>query len=625
MKSPAAIPRRLAAVLIADVVGYSRLMERNETGTHTRLRAVRDEVTDPAIKVNGGRIVRTVGDGLLVEFGSATAALKAATAIQRDMRARNAGVPAEERIDYRIGINLGDIIVTPDDIEGDGVNLAARLEALADPGGICVSQSVQEQLHEDLGIDFVDAGEQRVKNIARPVRVFRVVLQPLGQWGRLRARWRRWRGDAGLRGVVAGLVVVAIAATAALFWWKQRAFDPPRLSIAAMPFATIPADIDNARLAVALNAEIRSGLSRLASGGVFAIPGAEYSEKSDPRRVARDLNVRYVLVGTLKRSADHLDVQAQLVDGESGATAWSDEFTVAQDAASRGDRAAASRLAAALRSELLRLEAERARRKPADQRDATDLAAMAYVIIYGPDYANRERMKEAGAFLSSALDKEPGNLLAMTAYVDWLGYELEYLGQEAAAPLRAQAIALAKRAVGQAPNDGEAWSSYASALELAGEYGPALGAIDRSLTLDPANVNSLLYRGRLLMLDGRFREAVQQVRDAARLAPQVQDVVGSAALVECQAEYYSGHYRDATSACERATGLGVGGYVTSMLLAALYQQANAPEKARVAKDRALEEFPELRLSTFFAQRRNGPLAAHQREWEGQLRKAGFPE
>ncbi|MGH6623155.1 MAG: adenylate/guanylate cyclase domain-containing protein, partial [Burkholderiaceae bacterium] len=225
------VSRRLAAVLIADVVGYARLMERNETGTHTRLRAVRDEVTDPAFRANDGRIVRTVGDGLLVEFRSATDALRSAVAIQREMRSRNVGVPENERIDYRIGINLGDIIITADDIEGDGVNLAARLEALADPGGICVSQTVQEQLHEDLGIAFVDAGTQRVKNIARPVRVYRVVLQPLTGWGQTRARWNRWRRDAGLRGVAAGLVVIAVGVAGASLWLSQRAFNPPRLSI----------------------------------------------------------------------------------------------------------------------------------------------------------------------------------------------------------------------------------------------------------------------------------------------------------------------------------------------------------------------------------------------------------
>ena len=625
MNPASTINRRLAAVLIADVVGYSRLMERNETGTHTRLKAVRDEVTDPVIRANDGRIVRTVGDGLLVEFASATAALKAATTIQRDMRARNTGVPADERIDYRIGINLGDIIVTPEDIEGDGVNLAARLQALSDPGGICVSQSVQEQLHEDLGIDFIDAGEQRVKNIGRPVRVYRVVLQPLTRLGRIRGQWRRWRRDAGLRGTVAGLVVVGLAAVAGFIWFSQRPFSPPRLSIAAVPFATIPADTDNTRLAIALHTELRNRLSQLASGGTFAIAKAEHLESSDPRRVARDLNVRYVLLGTLKRSADQLEVLAQLVDGESGSTVWSDDFSVPQDPASRGDRLVASHLAGALRLELLRLEAERASRKPLKERDATDLAAMGYMVIYGPDYSNRQRMQEAGAFLVEALNKEPNNLLAVTAYVDWLAYELEYLSAEAAEPLKTRAIALAKRAVSLAPADAEAWSSYASAMELAAEFAPALEAIDRSLMLDPANVNSQLYRARLLMMQHRFGDAVAQARQAALLAPRVQDVIGTAALVECQALYYDRLYKEATAACERATGLGTGGFVTSMFLAALYVQTNLPAKAAASKARAMEEFPELRLSTYFAARQNSPLVALQREWASQLRQAGFPE
>ena len=618
------ISRRLAAVLIADVVGYSRLMERNETGTHTRLRAVRAEVTDPAIKTFDGRIVRTVGDGLLVEFHSATNALRAAVAIQRDMRARNQGVPVEERIEYRIGINLGDIIITGDDIEGDGVNLAARLEALADPGAICVSQAVQEQVHEDMGIAFVDAGEQRVKNIARPVRVYRVVLQPLTGWDAVRARWRRWRRDSGLRGTAAGVLVVALAAGAGATWWSQRAFNPPRLSIATVPFATIPADVQNAQLASALNAELRNGLSRLGSGGLFSVPKTELPGQ-DPRTVARELNVRYVLTGMLKRNADQLEVQAQLVDGESGASAWSDRFAYPQDASNRADRLAAARLSAALRLELLQLEARRAERKPPAERDATDLAVIAYIVLYGPDYSDRDRLKNAGEWLATALAKEPNNVLALTTRVDWLISQTEYLAPADAAPLKDEARMLVKRALAAAPNDGEVWSSYATVLEITREYASALQAIDRSLMLDPANVNSMLYRGRLLMLQGRPDEALHQVREAAELAPQVQDVVGSAALVECQALYIKREYAAATAACERAHGLGVGGYVTAMLLAALYMHGGEPAKAQQAKERALKEFPELRLNTFFQDRLDGPIGPRYREWSAELRKLGFAE
>lgn len=620
-----AVTRRLAAVLIADVVSYSRLMERNETGTHTRLRAVRDEVTDPAILANDGRIVRTVGDGLLVEFNSAGAALRAAVTIQREMQARNHGVPNEERIDYRIGINIGDIIVTPEDIEGDGVNLAARLQALADPGGICVSQAVQSQQRVDLGVSFVDAGVQRVKNIGRPVRVYRVVLQPLTGWDRTRARMRLWRRNAGLRGLLAGMAVVALAASAAAVWWSQRSFNPPRLSVTAVPFATIPADLQNTQLSIALAAELSNGLDRLAGGGLFTVPKLVAVRQTDPRAIARELNVRYVLSGTLKRSADRLDVLAQLVDGESGATLWSDQFWFAQDDTNRADRLAAARLTAAMRLELLRSEARRAEKKPAAERDVVDLAAMAYVVIYGPDYTDRRRMQELSQRLADALAHEPNNVLALVARAELLNFEIEYLAPEQAAPLKAEVMALARRAIALAPNDGEAWMSYAAALELANEYGPALEASRRSLVLDPSNAYAMLYHARLLMLNAQFDAAVRQARSAAEIAPQMQDVGGTAGLVECQALYYKGSFAEATLACERAAGLGVSGYVTSMLLAALYVNGNDPERAAAARERTLKEYPDLRLRSFFKERARGPLAEPIERWSRDLKKAGFEE
>jgi adenylate cyclase len=624
MSAAPPISRRLAAILIADVVGYSRLMESAESATHTRLLAIRDEVTGPAIRAHDGRVVRTVGDGLLVEFPSTSAALRAAVGIQRDMRLRNVGLPTDQRIDYRIGINLGDIIVTDTDIEGDGVNLAARLEALAEPGGICVSQAVQEQVHEDLGITFVDAGEQRVKNIARPIRVYHVVLRSQSGREAARARWKRWRRDAGLRGMAAGLLVVAVAAVGAVAWWSQRAFVPPRLSMATVPFATIPSEGPDAQLASALSAELRSGLSHLGNSGLFLVLKTDRPGQ-DSRSVARELNVRYVLTGMLKRSADQLEVQAQLVDGESGAAAWSDQFAVGPEGMDRADRLAAARLSAALRLQLLQLEAKRAEQKPAGQRDATDFALLAYAVLYGPEYSDRAQLKQAGEWLSTALAQEPNNVFALTTRVDWLISETEYLSSADGAPLKDEARTLVKRALAAAPNNSEVWSSQATVLELSRDYGPALQAVDRSLMLDPTNVNSMLYRGRLLMLLGRADDAVRQVREAAATAPQVQDVVGSAALVECQALYVKRELVSATAACERAHGLGVGGYVTSLLLASLYLHGGDPAKARQAKDRAMREFPELRLTTFFEDRLDGPIGPRYREWAADLKQLGFKE
>ena len=432
------------------------------------------------------------------------------------------------------------------------------------------------------------------------------------------------RHDDESSGGAAGALVVMVCGLAAVVWWSQHAYDPPRLSLAAVPFSTIPGDVQNTQLAIALSAELRNGLSRLGSGGVFSIPKTD-AQSQDPRAVARDLNVRHVLIGTLKRDAERLDVHAQLIDGETGTAVWSDQFTFPQDASNRADRLVAARLTAALRLELLRLEAQRAAKKAPELRDATDLAAMGYSVIYGPGYSDRERMNVAGEQLANAVRLEPNNVLALTARTDWLLYEIEVLPPEGAAPLKAEALTLAKRAVTVASNDGEAWSTYASALELTREYVPALEAIDRSLKLDPSNVNSMLYRGRLLMLQGRFDDTVAQVREAASLAPQVQDVVGTAALVECQALYFKRLYFDATLACERATGLGVGGYVTAMLLAALYMHGGQLDKAQQAKSRAHEEFPELRLNTFFHDRLDGPIGPRYREWSAELKQLGFAE
>src|SRR5262245_5280614 len=211
------VTRRLAAILIADVVGYSRLMERDDTGTFARLRTIRDEVVDPAIVSHDGRIVKTAGDGFLAEFPSALAALRSSVQIQREMAKRNEGVAADDRIDYRIGINLGDVMADGSDIAGDGVNVASRLESLAEPGGICVSGSVREQVHGQTAVSFEDIGEQQVKNIARPIRVFRVVVDAATGAKRSSAIVSQ-RARA-----VLGIGLGAATVVASAIWWYSRA------------------------------------------------------------------------------------------------------------------------------------------------------------------------------------------------------------------------------------------------------------------------------------------------------------------------------------------------------------------------------------------------------------------
>ena len=283
--------RRLAAILAADVAGYSRLMGADEDGTLAALKVYRREIIDPKITEHRGRIVRIIGDGLLVEFASVIAAVRWAVEVQRAMGERNAGLPQEKRIEFRIGINAGDIIIDGADIWGDGVNVAARLEALAEPGGICVSGRVQEDIHGSIEIGFEDIGEQQLKNIARPVQVYRVLLNG------------------------------ATKATPALQ-------SPHRPSIAILPFNNMSGDPEQEYFADGMVEEITTALSR--TRWLFVIArNSSFTYKGRPvdvKQVGRELGVRYVLEGGVRKAADRVRITAQLIDVSTGAHLWADRF-----------------------------------------------------------------------------------------------------------------------------------------------------------------------------------------------------------------------------------------------------------------------------------------------------------
>ena len=301
--------RRLAAIVLLDVVGYSRLMGLDDRGTLAALKAHRRELIDPKIAEHGGRIVKTTGDGLLLEFSSADAALRCAVDVQRGMAARNSGIAPDQRLDFRIGINLGDIIVDGDDIAGDGVNVAARLEALAEPGGICVSGSVREQVHGNVDAGFNDIGEQQVKNISRPIRVFAVALdseairraaaaRPAGMRSsagpiasRIRPPWlrRSWT-------VLVAAVVVLVAAGLSFPWWASRtipASEPPAMSVGVMPLVAPPGDSETTQRAALITEDIAAKLSR--TGTLITMEFV--SSEVDGRKVAiTDLDAGFVAV-----------------------------------------------------------------------------------------------------------------------------------------------------------------------------------------------------------------------------------------------------------------------------------------------------------------------------------------
>jgi class 3 adenylate cyclase len=286
--------RRLAAILAADVVGYSRLMGADEEGTHERLKAHFREVVDPKIAEHRGRIVKNTGDGLLAEFPSVVDAVRCAVEVQRGMIDREPDVPEERRIRFRIGVNLGDVIVEEHDIFGDGVNLAARLEALAEPGGVCISRVVRDQIRDKLPYPFEDLAEQRVKNIARPVRVY--ALRPEG----------------------------TAASTAAL----PPPVAAPRMSIVVLPFTNLSDDREQQYFADGITEDLTTDLSRIAHSFVLSRHTAfTYGNKPiDTKQIGRELGVRYVLAGSVRRWGSQLRVTTQLIDAVTDAHLWADRF-----------------------------------------------------------------------------------------------------------------------------------------------------------------------------------------------------------------------------------------------------------------------------------------------------------
>src|SRR5690349_20857711 len=374
-----AVNRKLVAVVMADVVGYSRLMERDEAGTHERLRTLHRELIAPKIAEHGGRTVKSAGDGILLEFSSATSALRCAVEIQREMGARNLYVAPDERIQLRIGINLGDIIVEGDDILGVGVNVAARLETLAEPGGICVASAVWEQVHEDLGVEFIDAGEQHVKNISKPIRVFRVALGKGAQAARVEATAATATPARRIRirhaAAAAAFVAVAIAAAVGAWWWAHRGDSARSLaqvapiprSLMVIPYARASTDVDVATMSEVLTEEVTRRLADTVRNARVVAPTAAAGSKGkavDYRQAGRDANVRYLMEGDVRLAGDQIVVTTRLVDAAAAMQTGSERQAVARTHGQPEQEQLVGRIVYAVRDMLDTAERRRAAADP---------------------------------------------------------------------------------------------------------------------------------------------------------------------------------------------------------------------------------------------------------------------
>ena len=481
--------RRLAAILAADVVGYSRLMGADEEGTHERVQANLREMVDPKIREHHGRVVKTTGDGVLAEFASVVDAVRCAGEIQRAMAGRDLDLAAERRLRFRIGVNLGDVIADGDDIYGDGVNIAARLEGLAAPGGICISGTVRDHVGEGLPYAFDDMGEQNVKNIARPVRVY--ALRPEGIAGLPTA--------SGSSAVSGSLPVAA-----------------PRLSIVVLPFPNLSDDREQQYFADGITEDLTTDLSRLENMFVISRNTAfTYRNKPvDTKQIGRELGVRYVLEGSVRRSGNQLRVNAQLIDAATDAHIWAGRFDSDTFDLFTLQNEITSRIANALGVELIAAEAAR----PAEHPDALDYVLRARAALLKP--RTRDTYAEAINLFEHALVLDPQSVEAQSRLADVLmGRLINGLANSAAADL-ARADRLVGKALAASPRYAHAHLAKGQVLRAQNRWEEAVPEYETALALNRNLLGALPGLGWCKLLNGSLDEVIPLAEQAICLSPR---------------------------------------------------------------------------------------------------------
>jgi len=481
--------RRLAAILAADVAGYSRLMGTDEEGTHERLKAHLGELVNPKIAEHRGRIVKNTGDGLLAEFASVVDAVRCAVEVQRGMADREPGVPEDRRIRFRIGINLGDVIVEEHDIFGDGVNVAARLEALAEPGGICVSRIVRDQVRDRLDYAFEDMGAQSVKNITRPVRVFALRLD----------------GAAGVPEANASPAISTSPPVAA-----------PRLSIVVLPFTNLSNDPEQQYFADGITEDLTIDLSRLWDMLVISCTTAfTYRNKSlDTKQIGRELGVRYLLEGSVRRSGHKVRINAQLIDAEIDAHLWAEQFDGDMGDLFALQNEITGRIAVALNIELINREAAR----PIENPDAFDYVLRGRAASAKP--MTRANYAEVVDLFERALALDPRSLeaesrlaIALTARV------LDQMTASTAADI-ARAETLIRRVTATAPLSPLTHFAKGQLLRVQRRYAEAIPEYEAAITLNRNWVNAFGLLAECKLFTGSIDNMIPLMEHAIRLSPR---------------------------------------------------------------------------------------------------------
>jgi adenylate cyclase len=603
--------RRLSAILAADVVGYSRLMQRDDQAT-VRALTERRAIFAERVAAHRGRIVNAPGDSILAEFPSAIDAVDCAVEIQTEIAARNAAIPEpDRRMQFRIGVNLGDVIVEGDAIYGDGVNIAARLESLADYGGVALSVNAYEQVRDKLPYRFVDRGEQRVKNIARPVRVYAVDMSASGVSPRRRPLPRRrllW---------AAGVAVLAVAALLAVPRLVQREPPAQAASIAVLPFANHSADPKREFFSDGLTEDVINALGRFSAIRVIAhntVQAYKYRTVA-PEQISRELGVRYVVMGSVRQAEGRLRVGIELSDAMKGTLLWSERYDgEGKEVFEIQDRIVRN-IAGSLAVKLSALEQQRTAAKPTESLEAYELVLRARELMRA---TQRSANREARALIAQAIKMAPNyaEAYAALAFAELQRAFFGWMEDPADGMRRSEQAARRALAIDDPGANARALAILGNIHSFTGNYEAALADADRAIALNPSDAIARSLRGGILLWTGKIDESIAASEAALRYDPRLPaEGMFNLAL----AYYLSGRYREAAQTATAVEPSSRTVFLRAVQAAALAQIGDDEAAHRVADEvRRLDPFFNVKL---FGQRLVNP--AHRETAQEGLRKAGL--
>ncbi|WP_230532232.1 adenylate/guanylate cyclase domain-containing protein [Microvirga roseola] len=614
--------RRLTAILAADIAGYSRLMGSDEEGTLKQLNELRRTLVEPIIAEHHGRLVKTAGDGMLVEFASSVEAVRCAVEFQRRMAERNAATPSERPIEFRIGINVGDIIAEDDDIFGDGVNVAARLEGLASPGGICVSSRVHEDVEGKIDVTFADIGERRLKNIARPIRVFRLRLD---------------RSEPVARSIRQAILFPAAAAVLLLLLAALWAGLPDRLGplgssgpgvqsvkpaelgakpvLAVLPFVNQGEDKEPDYFADGLTQDLISALGQFSAVTVMSWNAvAPYKERrARPGEIGQALGVRYQVEGSIRPTDGRVRIAAQLVDRD-GRVLWSSRFDEPVEGVFVLQDKITAQIAGALAIEVAEIEQRRVLAKPTDNLQAYDYVLRARPALQRP---TRSSIVEARALLRRAIELDPGYAAAYSALAETYLISTAMGWVQSPEAFLARAEDLAHKALSLDASEVRARIVLGRVHIFHLRYEQAKAEMDQSVALNPNDADGLAGRGNILTWLGHTKAAIEALERAQRINPEMSAIDRNTLSL---AYYLDGRYAAAIEQAQINLREALGAQFGHALLAAAYAQQERLNDATEAAAALTRVDPTFDPQGFGSKLRNPSDLAHLREG---LRKAGL--